>query len=309
MTDADTFNFYTKDPLTHARDYLTKASVSPSSKKRKIAKTAIEISNQCLEAWRMLAQTYQKYPQAKTTYLKALEIGKGRESESTYQGLLKDLGKLYLRHGNLDEAVDCFLSVLKLDSSDPHRVREPLTLCYLHQEEWLKAHAIAMDPSFEKSLSSKVAQAFIAFRTDLPWWTPDQMDEINHELLGRTTWQWIHEQCNSLKRLYRAINHSNPFFAAFMLNPSCLRIQAPSSIRSGHACEAIAVVKQYHQLWHEQELPIRLLEEFPWSNPNKSLLSPEDKPLLLETILQLEKHRDTARANAEKEYLRNSELY
>lgn len=308
-TEAETFEFYTTDPLQHARDFLTDSQNSPPEKSRQRAKKALEISNECLEAWLILAQSYQKFPQAKDTYLEAIKVGHAQQTSLPYLRLHYELGYLYYRHGHLTDAIETFLELLPLDEQDPCNAREILTLCYLQQEDYIKAHVTSEHSSYDNSLSSRVAQAYIAFRTEMPWWSPEQMDELDQELLGRTTWQWMHEQCNSLKRLYRQINHANPFFAAFMLNPHCQSIETPPSITQKQASEALHVSKLHHALWHDQELPVKLLEEFPWTNPCKSQIGDEDKPLLLQTIQQLEKHRDSLRAAAEKNYLQDQELY
>lgn len=308
-TEPNTFDFYTTDPLQHARDFLTDSKKSPHRDTRLVAKKALEISSQCLEAWLLLAQSYQKYPQARDTYLKGIQLAREQAPGTLLQQLLYGLGTLYYRQNLYDQAIETFLELLPLDESDPFTAREILTLCYLHQEDFIKAHATAAHPSYDGSLSSRVAQAYIAFRSEIPWWTPDQMDQLDDELLGRTVWQWMHEQCNSLKRLYRQINHANPFFAAFMLNPNCLSIDTPEAIEEQHASEALHVTKLHHDLWHEQELPVQLLEEFPWTNPTKSQIIAADKPLLLKTIQQLEKHRDAVRSSAEKNYLQDQDLY
>lgn len=307
--DENTFAFYTTDPLQHACDFLAENPNPPVTKSREIAKKALEISDQCLEAWLMLAKSYQKFPQARNTYLEAIKIGKEQEPSETFLQLYYELGTLYYQNDHLEEAVDTFLELLPLDESDPCNAREILTLCYLYQEDYIKAHAAATHKSYDGKLSSRVAEAFVAFRSELPWWTPDQMDELDGELLGRTVWQWMHEQCNSLKRLFRQINHANPFFAVFMLNPNCESIETPNEITAKHASEALHVAKLYLDLWHNEELPIKLLEEFPWTNPGKSEIVAEDKPLLLETIQQLEKHRDSRRTQAERDYLGQHDLY
>ncbi|MFC5049455.1 tetratricopeptide repeat protein [Rubritalea spongiae] len=308
-SDPNTFDFYTTDPVQHAYSFITDSLKYPHADTRQIAKKALEISNKCLEAWLLLAQSYQKFPQARTTYLKGIEVAREQDTTSTLLQLLYGLGELYYRHGHPESAIETILELLPLDESDPCNAREILTLSYLQQEDFIKAHACATHSSYDDSLSSRVAQAYIAFRTEIPWWTPDQMDQLDDELLGRTTWQWMHEQCNSLKRLYRQINHANPFFAAFMLNPHAQSIETPTTIESKHASEALHVTKLHHDLWHNQELPIKLLEEFPWTNPTKSQIKAADKPILLETIQQLEKHRDAQRSAAEKDYLQNRDLY
>ncbi|MGJ8673634.1 hypothetical protein [Rubritalea sp.] len=308
-TEANTFDFYTTEPLQHARDFITDSTKSVRTDSRHVAKKALEISNECLEAWLLLAQSYQKFPIARDTYLEAIQIGRKQATSPLFVQLYYGLGLLYYRHNQLDQAIETILELLPLDESDPCNSREILTLCYLHQEDFIKAHACSSHPSYDNSLSSRVAQAYIAFRSEIPWWSPDQMDYLDEELLGRTTWQWMHEQCNSLKRLYRQINHANPFFTAFMLNPNCHGIDTPMTVEMGQASEALHVTKLHHELWHEQELPIKLLEEFPWTNPTKSQITEADKPLLLQTIQQLEKHREAVRSAAERDYLQDRDLY
>jgi tetratricopeptide (TPR) repeat protein len=305
----DTFEFYTTDPLEHSRSYLDEKKNAPASQTRQVAKTALEICDKNLDAWLLLAKTYQKFPQTRDTYLEAISLGAEQKDSASYKQLLYELGTLYYHHDELEKAIDTFLELLPLDESDPCNAREILTLCYLYQEDYLKAHAAASHKSYDGSLSSHVAQAFIAFRSEIPWWTPDQMDDIDSELLGRTLWQWMHEQCNSLKRLYRQINHANPFFTAFMLAPRPSEIASESDILEKHASEALHVAQLHHDLWHDQELPIKLLEEFPWTNPGKSEIIAEDKPLLLEAIKQLEAHREQVRTAAERDHLGQNDLF
>ena len=81
------------------------------------------------------------------------------------------------------------------------------------------------------------------------------------------------------------------------------------TIEKKQASEALHVSKLYHQLWYEQELPIKLLEEFPWTNPSKREIHAEDKELLVQTIRHIEEHRNARRTAAERAHLHDRELY
>lgn len=323
----DTFEFFDSDPLVRAHDLLQELKPKYGRlKKRAIARKALDISENCLEAWLLLIKTYSQFPQARETATQAIAIGQKLYSApfDAQQGdepvalnsdqlslleIYKLLGELHFQQEEYTEAIECFLAGLKMDPSDPVEIKAALCLTYLHANKHEEATALTQDESFEKSLASRVAQAYLHFLSELPEWTPDQMDEIHDLLFGRTLWQWMHERSNSMKRHFRAINHANPFFAAFMLNPSCSKIKAPDQQIARHASEALHVAKSHQSLWMDEELPMKLLEEYPWENPSKRDIIDGDKPLLRATIKQLEEHREKLRNSAERDYLGDQNLF
>ena len=305
----DTFEFFDSDPLVRARDLLQESRPKDSRlKQRSIARRALDISENCIEAWLLLTQSYSQFPQGAETARQGIAIGgqlfptpfsetsaEGAEPLSKDQLCLlelhKLLGKRYFQQEEYVEAIATFQNGLALAPLDPVAIKAELCLTYLHANKHNEARVLTQEDGFEQSLASRVAQAYLNFITELPEWTPDQMDEIDDLLFGRTLWQWMHERSNSMKRYYRAINHSNPFFAAFMLNPSCAEIEVPDPQLSRHASEALYVAIGHQSLWFDEELPIKLLEEYPWENPSKRDIVDQDKPLLRATIKQLEAHR------------------
>ena len=324
-----TFEFYDTDPIIRAQDLLQEWKPKFSLlKQRTIARRAIDISLNCLPAWLVLTQTYSRFPQSREKALNAISIGKailpcpfelavesgeGEEKvissrdldsqEHSFLAIIKHLAKLHFKTKDYDSAIETLNLGLSYAEHDPLHLRADLCATLLFDQQFDEAEKLASNEHFEKSLASRVAQAYLHFKTALPDWTPDQMDEIDDQLCGRTLWQWMHELSNGMKRHIRAINHANPFFAAFMLNPQCGKIKLPTKLTTRHASEALAVAQTHHELWADEELPIKLLEEFPWENPTKKEIIKEDKPLLLATIKQLEKHRDSLRQQAEKDHL------
>jgi len=333
--EKDTFEFYDTDPLIRAQDLLQEWKPKFSKlKQRGIARRAIDISHNCLSAWLILTQTYSRFPQSREKALNAINIGKTilpcpldlsvetgegegkvittRELDSqerSFLSLIQHLAKLYFKSKDYASAVEIFNLGLSYSDEDPLNLRAELCATLLFDQQYEEAQKLAHNPHFEKSLASRVAQAYLHFKTELADWTPDQMDEIHDQLCGRTLWQWMHEQSSGMKRHIRAINHANPFFAAFMLNPQCGKIKLPLELTARHASDALAVAQVHHELWADEELPLKLLEEFPWENPTKKEILSEDKPLLLATIKQLEKHRDTLRHQAEKDHLGDHHYY
>lgn len=327
--DNNTFEFYDTDPLIRAQDLLQEWKPKFSkSKQRAIARRAIDISLNCLPAWLILIQTYSRFPQSREKALNAISIAKAilpcpldlsvdndegedksistRELDSqerSFLAIIQHLAKLYFKSKDYVSAIEIFNLGLSYADEDPLNLRADLCATLLFDQQFEEAQKLAHNPQFEKSLASRVAQAYLNFKTELPDWTPDQIDNIDEQLCGRTLWQWMHEQSNGMKRHIRAINHANPFFAAFMLNPQCGKINLPEQLTTRHASEALAVAQIHHSLWADEELPLKLLEEFPWENPTKKEILAEDKPLLLATIKQLEKHRDALRHQAEKDHL------
>ena len=317
-TDSDTFEFHNTAPEQLALDLLQKCKPRTSKvKQRAIAKKSLEISENCLEAWIMLARNYKLFPQSRNTYLKAIAIAEKiispDDTESprfkAYLTLLKQLGSRYHLHRDYDDAAVTFEKALKLDPSDPLSISSELVVCYLDAGRIEAADELIKREPFHSTLAAKVTQAFIMFRQTLPSWTADQMEDLEYELLDQTTWQWMHAQCESLKRHYRAMNHCNSFITFFLLNPNCNTIPLPETITAGQASEALAVAQAHSKFWQHEALPLRLLEEFPWTNPTKSQILDEDKPLLKATIAQLEEHREQIRCAAERDYLGDNELY
>lgn len=325
----NTFEFYDTDPLIRAQDLLQEWKPKLSKlKQRVVARRAIDLSHNCLSAWLILTRSYSRFPQSREKALNAISIGKailpcpfelavetgeGDErvvttraldvQEHSFLSIIKLIAKLYFKTKDYDSAIAVLNLGLSYAEHDPLHLRADICATLLFDQQFEEAQVLANTPHFEKSLASRVAQAYLHFKTELPDWTPDQMDEIDEQLCGRTLWQWAHEQSNSMKRHFRAINHANPFFAAFMLNPQCNTIKLPLELTTRHASEALAVAQVHQELWVDEELPLKLLEEFPWENPTKKEIIAEDKPLLLATIKQLEIHRDSLRQKAEKDHL------
>lgn len=318
-TDSNTFAFYNTAPKQLALDLLQGYQPSASKvKQRAVAKKALKISENCLDAWLILARSYKLFPQASKAYLQAIAIAKKMPSASDSASphftvnlqLHKGLGECYLRHKDFSLAVKTFELALLLDPSDPLSVSSELAICYLESDRLDDAQILSEGEPYHSTLSAKVTQVYLLFRQALPEWSADQMKELDYALLtGQTTWQWMHGRCESLKRHYRALNHSNPFLTFFLLNPSCGTIPLPEKVTVGRASEALAVAKAHHHLWRKEELPLRLLEEFPWTNPIKREILEEDKPLLKATISQLEEYREQLRTKAERDYLGDNELY
>ncbi|MEO1857562.1 MAG: hypothetical protein ABGY95_09415 [Rubritalea sp.] len=331
----NTFEFYDTDPLVRAQDLLQEWKPNLSKlKQRAIARKAIDISHNCLSAWLVLTRTYSRFPQSKEKALNAIRIGKailpcpfvlstetgeGNEKaiskreldvqEHSFLSIIQHMAKLYFKTQDYASAIDVLELGLSYADDDPLQLRDTLCATLLFDEQFEEAQKLVHNTHFEKSLASSVAQAYLHFKAQLPHWTPDQMDEIGEQLCGHTLWQWAHKQSNGMKRHFRAINHANPFFAAFMLNPECRKIKLPLALTARHASEALSVAQVHQELWADEELPLKLLEEFPWENPTKKEILKEDKPLLLATIKQLEKHRELLRQQAEKEHLDDHHYY
>ncbi|MFD2159292.1 hypothetical protein ACFSW8_10315 [Rubritalea tangerina] len=316
MSNNDTFDFFHSDPLIRAQDLLQESRPKDSHlKKRSLAKRSLEISSQCLDAWLLLLSTYSQFPQSRDACIEALTIAESlypspRPTTDTYSPnelamleIYKHLGTLYYNQEDYTEAIQWLKKGLDHDPADPRQLRSVLVLCYLYANKHDDAERLCHHEAFEKSLSSRVSQAYLHFLKELPDWTPDQMDEIPELLFGRSLWQWMHERSNSMKRHFRAINHANPFFAAFMLNPECHAIELPTDRPARHAAEALEVAQLHQALWSEEELPMKLLEEYPWENPIKKEIIAADKPLLKKTIKLLESHRDQRRSEAERAHL------
>lgn len=318
-TDSDTFEFYDAAPEQLALDLLQDCPPRASQvKQRAVAKKALKISENCLEAWLMLARNYKLFPQASKTYRRAIEIAEKMESVKlsgspqfiTNQRLHKELGRRYYQHADYLDAAQAFEKALQLDPADTLCISADLAICYLDSDRLDDAQRLSENEPYHSTLSAKVTQTYLLFRQALPEWSSDQMEQLDYELMaGETTWQWMHAKCESLKRHYRALNHSNPFLTFFLLNPSCRTIPLPETVGAGRASEALEVAQAHHHLWQHQQLPLRLLEEFPWTNPIKREILEEDKPLLKATIAQLEEYREQLRTQAEREYLSDTELY
>lgn len=317
-TDSDTFEFHNTAPEQLALDLLQKCTPRTSQvKQRAIAKKALEISENCLDAWILLARNYKLFPQSRKTYLKAISIAEKIVSPkevssaifTSYLTLLKEFGSRCYRYGDYPQAINVFTKALTLDAGDPLNISSELVLCYLYSDQIDAAADLCAQEPYHSTLSAKVSLTYILFRQALPHWTADQLEELEYELLDQTTWQWMHAQCESLKRHFRAINHSNAFLTFFLLNPNCHSISLPESISPGRASEALAVAQAHSDLWQHEALPLRLLEEFPWTNPTKRDILAQDKPLLKTTIAQLEEHREQVRCAAERDYLGDNELY
>lgn len=316
-------NFGFDSPIDHARAILNQLSDDQTAHhRRKLARRALKASNDCLEAWVTLAESYSSFKTASACYTEAIahaeqllakEIAQQRESTDKelaeslllYTQLRAGLAKWHFLQGNTDLVIQQLNELIDFGCIDHHEVRSFLTLALIKNQQYDDAEQLIEQPSVDKSLCIAASACLIALHKALPRWQADNIQHLENELLGETTWQWLNAISQKPRQAFRLLNHLNPFFAAFMLNPRCSEIRPLAKRLAGHACDALTIAQRQQELWTKAALPLRLLAEFSWKNPQLNDILITDKPLLLTTL----EHIELQRSAAEQEYLSEDVFY
>lgn len=247
---------------------------------RRHALAATKLDPTCIEAWNLLAETYQSMPKAETAYLKAIEIGNqefaslikecltlaeknapeekswlwGHHEARPFLMAYQGLAELYASQDLFEESIETFELILRLNGNDNQGVRYTLLPMYLMHESDEKIEQLFAsypdDPSPEW-LFSKALYTFqetYTRETSNGNWDfegPEDPENVT-DLVLLPQLPKAFDQANALLKKAIALNGVVPLFLCDM---RCSYFSSADSCIVGGADEAFMTAQNTGVLW------------------------------------------------------------
>ncbi|HEX3245032.1 MAG TPA: DUF6398 domain-containing protein [Chloroflexota bacterium] len=255
--------------LDEAQNLIYDAWEASGDERSRLARKALTVSPDCADAYLLLADdTAESAEEALDLYRTALAAGERalgpeafRDLAGEFWGALETRPYMRARHclasllrdlGDVDEAIDHYLDMLRLNPGDNQGVRYDLLACFL--QSGFNEPATTLLDKYQNEMSAMWAygRALLAFRAQ-----------------GKTR--------SSIALLGKAMKQ-NPHVAPYLLDPSRLPRQQPDYIGVGDETEAIYCSHELLPAWRSTSGAIEWLREIADENAAKLTARDERVP-------------------------------
>jgi len=239
-------------PLEQAQDLMYEAWEATGSRRRvKLARQALEISEDCADAYVLLAEETRNLKQRKELYEKGVKAGEralgpeafeenvgyfwGVTETRPYMRARLGLAQCLWSQGEREEATAHYTDMLRLNPDDNQGIRYLLVNCLLEEGD-------------DEALGELLKQ----YEEDIAavW------------LYGRALWTFRREGASKkANACLKEAMKRNRFVPSYLLGKKRLPVRLPGSVSFGDETEAIAYAVEAIKVWNETEGALEWLTE------------------------------------------------
>ena len=236
-----------------AQELLYQAYDSSGKEKMKLVNKALRLYPNSPDAYHILgidAWNKGMISKAKSLFEKGIEVGKKdlgsnffKENVGHFWGFVLtrpfmrvkgSYAQLLLETGEIDESIEQFEEMLKLNPSDNQGVRYDLFVAYMKRGSLTKAKAL-LDEYDEPTANGNYNRLFI-------------------ELLE-------HGKTAKAEELFQTANEENPHVLPYLLNQKRIPTREPLAFGLGSEEEAVIYASRHTELWKENQDALKRLKE------------------------------------------------